>query len=257
MILVRQIGLVNSLLSERKSMIEITENTDAFLLWCDSLRRTPIKPPFRIACCLESFPRSANSYTVASLHPLLKDQGLLDGMNVFIHHTHRVETLEFSLSSEAPTVAIIREPLEAIASSYIFYNRRRSLERLIRQYLDFYTPILTKDVFRDRRFILLNFSAVTKNINSAIERLNERYEWELRTLKDIDQHKMKVFNQALKRASENADEEEIMRTVGVPRVAREEEKIEIKSDLRKLNGYLAAESVYQEIIGWSAAKNKK
>lgn len=62
--------------------------------------------------CIEGFPRSGNSYAVHLV------QHYFGGIEI-AHHTHRVAALKMAANRKIPTIVLLRNPVEAVASNVL------------------------------------------------------------------------------------------------------------------------------------------
>lgn len=100
--------------------------------------------------CVEGFPSSANTYFQFIM-------GYLFPELVFAHHTHTIATVKKSLKRGLPTIILIRNPIDAIASKIIRFED--DLESSYTEYIKFYSYV-EKNI--DKLFIL-SFEEVIEN----------------------------------------------------------------------------------------------
>lgn len=123
----------------------------------------------RIGFCLEGYPRSANSTAIHYLAPIVASE--LKGDAEIIHHTHDVRAVKLSVLLGVPCVVLIRDPLPAVVSNYIYHQGRRSPRKLIKRWLKFYRAV---QGMRDD-IILCEFSTAINDINKLILSINSKY----------------------------------------------------------------------------------
>lgn len=201
-----------------------------------------------IVATIEAFPRSANSYLVATVEGLMSSAGMVSSRNVLLHHTHRVETLLFSLSAGIPTISVVREPIDVIKSCFIFYGRSQSLSHIAKRYCDFYSSMLKHDQFESAGFLLLKFEDVVQEINKCVELINKRFGWGLGSIPDTEGHNHGVFSQANRRAKERHGERLFVEKVGAPSKQRDEMKMRLHESVVDLPELEGCTSLYGEVV---------
>lgn len=168
---------------------------------------------------LEGYPRSGNTFSVDFIN-YLNDRKLK-----IAHHTHDSRNLLLAHLLEVPAVALLRAPIDAI-SSFMIYSGK-PVEFAANRYFNFYKELL---VCRDT-IEFVSFADVVSNINIIVERINNRFDLDLKLSTDIDADIERVNNIARERARKNRPESEYVRTVGAPTVEREVIKNSIRPDV--------------------------
>jgi len=117
---------------------------------------------------IEGYPRSANSF---ALHAFLSAQK--ETVRV-ASHLHLSGQCQVAFCRKIPSLILIRNPQDAVASFMILEGNKMSPQQALREYITFYRDVLPH---RDR-FVLASFEEVTTNFGRVIERVNERFRTE-------------------------------------------------------------------------------
>lgn len=118
----------------------------------------------RSVVCIEGYPRSANTFTVAGF---IISQG--DGGHI-ARHTHLVGHVKRAVKFKVPTVVVFREPIDAVASLAVF-SPYLSLRQCLQFYIDFHEGILS-DV---SSIVIVPFDEIVKDFSIVIDGLNSKY----------------------------------------------------------------------------------
>ena len=109
---------------------------------------------------IEGFPRSGNTFAreaVIEANP---------GLHV-ASHLHRAAHVIRAVDLGIPTLVLVRDPVDAVAS-FVFMNEYRSVDAALRAYCRFY-----RRLWRHRdRFVVATFEQVVSDLGEVIERLN-------------------------------------------------------------------------------------
>lgn len=212
------------------------------------VKNLPQNYPFNWFFTIEAFPRTANSFLTSTLVPLLKGSHSMESSDVIFHHTHKIETILFSLENNIPTLSVIRNPLDAVCSIFLYYDKKQPLSALIERWLLFYTPILKLlETDNIHNLLLVNFDDVIKRPNYIIQAVNSKFELDLPLLENIIENEKKIFEAALIR-SKKAHGENYKNKVGIPVNERKEGVDDIKNEIKKEDKYLEAIRVYDRLI---------
>jgi len=113
---------------------------------------------------VEGFPRSGNSFLVFYLKKISKNK-----INI-ASHTHHPAHVMKGYKEKKTIIIVIREPIDAVVSLFIFYKKKIKFELLIDEYISFYNRIFK---YKDE-FIILNFETIIKNPKKVINIINSK-----------------------------------------------------------------------------------
>ncbi len=165
---------------------ELISHSPFFVEWISqfsSWKRFLVHSDSRI--CIEGYPRSANTYAVAAFQVSQNDYTSHIG-----RHSHLSGQVLRAHKLGVPTVVLIRNPLDAIASLKIF-SPYLTLDQCVRFYTKFYLEV--ENVLED--IVVVEFSSVTENFNDLIEKLNRKYGMSLRSVSHDEEFDEIVFKQ--------------------------------------------------------------
>lgn len=112
---------------------------------------------------IEGFPRSGNSFLVFYLKQLSKKISIAS-------HTHHPAHVFKAIKDKKKIIIVIRDPIDAIVSLYLFYNKEIYFNLLINEYISFYKAI---QKFKNK-FIIIEFKNIIKNPKKVIKMINSR-----------------------------------------------------------------------------------
>jgi hypothetical protein len=132
------------------------------------LRLTPLGISRQITAftdlVVEGFPRSGNTYTTFALEDA-------SGHSLEIaSHVHQPSQIKFALARGVPTVMVIREPTAALAS-HLVYDPQFTPAQVTREYCSYHWQLVPYV----ERVLICEFSEVTTDMASVIDRINHRY----------------------------------------------------------------------------------
>ena len=126
--------------------------------------------------CIEAFPRSGNSYAALAITDLITKDGKnsldMDHAAVLqklIHHTHQSEVVRQSVLSNIPTITILRNPLDAIFSTYRYYAGEKRVCELCDWWRQFYLQCL--ELAKYNHFRIIDFEDIkdsTRNLAKCL-----------------------------------------------------------------------------------------
>lgn len=119
-----------------------------------------------IDICIEGFPRSGNSFFVATF------QQWNPGITI-AHHSHLASNAKYSVKQNKPTVILIREPAEAISSAIAWDGKEARIVPGVGliSYLSFYRSL---NKYR-QKILFLDFHEAVNQPDQCIERINHRF----------------------------------------------------------------------------------
>jgi len=113
--------------------------------------------------CIEGFPRSGNTYFVSAFFSW--NRGI-----AVAHHSHLAGSAKYAIRREIPTVILVREPQDAVASVMAWDGLLWAPVALL-SYIHFYR-VLWK--YR-QKFLVLSFDDVTQRPDECVQIINRRF----------------------------------------------------------------------------------
>ena len=114
---------------------------------------------------IEGFPRSANTFAVLAFQYLQSKEIKI------AHHLHVPSQIFRAVKWHIPTIVLIRNPIDAVASLLI-RNPRLSITQSLKNYIYFYEKI-----FEYRySYIVANFDEVVQDYSQVIKKLNNKFD---------------------------------------------------------------------------------
>ncbi|MDZ7696892.1 MAG: hypothetical protein U5R49_08235 [Deltaproteobacteria bacterium] len=115
--------------------------------------------------CIEGYPRSGNTYATLAISDIVLNHANVDPewkhaavLKRLIHHTHDEAVLVESVREGIPTLSLIRTPLDAIQSTYIYYAGKTPVMELIARWKRFYRSCL--DLMGRDNFMIMRFDDI-------------------------------------------------------------------------------------------------
>lgn len=116
--------------------------------------------------CIEGFPRSGNSFFVATFQQWNPEVTIA-------HHSHLASNAKYYVKHNKPTVILIREPAEAIASAVAWDGKDARIVAGVGliSYLSFYHSL---NKFR-QKILFLDFHEAVNQPDKCVEKINQRF----------------------------------------------------------------------------------
>ena len=133
---------------------------------------------------VEGFPRSGNTFTVSAL------QQAADHRIQISSHVHHPSQVKLAQIRGVPTVLIIRDPLDTLAS-YLTYGRHGHPATVIKEYCSYHRELLP---YLDQ-LLLCEFTDNISDLSVTIARINERFSLEIPLFDQSPKNKAHVFNE--------------------------------------------------------------
>jgi hypothetical protein len=153
------------------------------------LRATPIGTARRITddtqLVIEGFPRSGNTYATFALEHAAADAGRAV---VVSSHVHTPSQVRLAVQQRFPTLVLVREPIDTIASLLIAAPHVR-FEAAIREYIHHYQEIWP---WRDR-CVIATFDQVVSDFGAVTRRVNEQFGTDFPCFVTTDASRAAVF----------------------------------------------------------------
>lgn len=114
--------------------------------------------------CIEGFPRSANSYTVVAFRRWNRDARVA-------HHMHAAFQVRRAVRLGVPCCVLVRNPLDAVASTLVMDRERVSDDACYLSYIRFHrrvAPVLAQ-------LVVCRFEEVVDDPSIVVDRLNGRF----------------------------------------------------------------------------------
>lgn len=192
-------------------------------------------------CVIEGFPRSANTYAVVAF---------LQAGNKHVsiaHHTHSPANIIAGCRRRLPTLVLIRNPVDAVASASIFGKKDPSL--LLDEWIWFYSVCWK---FRDE-FQIAEFKEVVRDFGAVVSLVNRRFSTEFGTFVSSDENVADVMRE-VRHIAESKGQGEAQ--VALPTRERLSASNKIKQDLRKQRALLEnAERIYADYCALSVGES--
>jgi hypothetical protein len=157
---------------------------------------------------IDGFPRSANTFAVYAFRSLQVDAVRIS------HHHHNPAAVVAAVKARKPTLVLIRDPVDAIASWTI--STGYPVEYSIECFIDYYRELLPH---RDA-LVAANFYEITADLSAVIEMINQQFGTKFNSQPFEPEHAKLIFEQI-----ENAHIKELgsldERRIARPSTARE------------------------------------
>ncbi|MFK7888594.1 MAG: hypothetical protein AB8G16_17170 [Gammaproteobacteria bacterium] len=192
--------------------------------------------------CIDGYPRSANSFSVRMFRQANP------GATV-AHHTHSIANLRYSIKHAIPTVVLIRQPLDAIASSVIAH-KDQNIELEVSRYVDFYDWVAQH---RDR-IVMAEFNDVIHNMNAIIGSVNQKFKTSFSSLDDVAEADAQV-KQDIEQRFDRLGQNEMSHIKPIPTKSRDEEKMRLRVAVENHSGFARAQSLYDLLTATPSTAN--
>lgn len=185
--------------------------------------------------CIDGYPRSANSFSVRMFRQANPD------LNIS-HHTHSVANLKKALECKIPTIALIRNPEQAIVSSVIAHKNGNIDEEILR-YISIYSWVESNL----DKLVIADFEKLIMDFNSVIKATNYKYNAGFSIIKDVENADTQVKKDIEKRYDQLGQKK--MSHIKPLPTSRRDKRRELLHD-RVLQHYrfIEAKEIYNRII---------
>ncbi len=185
---------------------------------------------------LDGYQRSANSFSYNLVHRFFPDLRI-------VHHTHSVATLKAALLFKIPSIILIRDPIDAIVSDLIMYQRP-DVGYSVESYIVYYEFVKQ----HIEQFELLTFDAVTHHPAILLERVAALAGVPPVDLSVIDmQQEVEAVFDTLKKHTQDVAKGETFRRIPIPDEHRTEMKESLKKTLSESPRMPAAADLYRRL----------
>jgi len=152
------------------------------------LRLTPMGTSKQITgqtdLVVEGFPRSGNTFMVTALENATNHRIRISS------HVHHPAQVKLACSRGLPTVLVVREPVDTLAS-YLTYGQHGRPGRTIAEYCSYHRELLP---YLDQ-LIVCDFEENTSNLSAAIARVNERFRLDIPPFDNSPENVQRVFDE--------------------------------------------------------------
>ncbi len=132
------------------------------------LRLTPLGISREInddtAVVIEGFPRSGNTFALFAMRQATENRVHIAS------HVHHPSQVKLAVASGVPTLLVVREPVDALAS-YLIAGPHGRTRGVLKEYIAYHRELAP---YADS-VLVCDFKEVTSDISSVITRLNERF----------------------------------------------------------------------------------
>ncbi|HVM63618.1 MAG TPA: dolichyl-phosphate beta-glucosyltransferase [Acidimicrobiales bacterium] len=132
------------------------------------LRLTPLGTSRKLrddtAVVVEGFPRSGNTFALFAMR-----QATENSVHI-ASHVHHPSQVKLAVAKGVPTMLVVREPIDALAS-YLIAGPHGRTRGVIKEYIAYHRELAP---YADS-ILVCDFKEVTSDISAVIERLNERF----------------------------------------------------------------------------------
>jgi len=184
--------------------------------------------------CVEGFPRSGNSFFVAVLQQW-------NPKTIIAHHTHLASNAKYYANRDKPTVILIREPAEAIASAIAWDGKDALIVPAVGliSYLGFYRSLKK---FREK-ILFLDFKEAVNQPDKCIEKINSYFSREF-CVKEFTLEENQSVQHLLTRHDRHVNRSEL--SSSLPNEKKSELKTTIIPKITSHALFARAQTVYQE-----------
>jgi hypothetical protein len=116
---------------------------------------------------IEGFMRSGNTFAYYQFKDANKNLNIA-------HHRHSNTQITFSVRNKIPTLLLIRNPIDVIVSTYIFFDKKIPEKQIAKSWIQFYRPLIK---LREE-IIISDFNNTINNFAKTVEQVNKFYKTE-------------------------------------------------------------------------------
>jgi len=185
--------------------------------------------------CIDGYPRSANSFSVRMFRQANPDSKIA-------HHTHSIGNLKKAILHGIPSVALIRNPEQAIVSSVIAHEMD-CVDDEIYRYI--YTYRWVKSNLDN--LVIADFDRVINNFNDVVTDINKRFDKSFNLLEDVYDADMQVKNDIEKRY-DKLGQTKMSHIKPVPSKHRSEKQEKLVAVILNHKMFNEAKVLYDEIM---------
>lgn len=215
-------------------------NYDPFLpLFRLMKRRYPYLADRDSELCIEGFPRSGNTFLVAAI------QRWNPGLRI-AHHSHLAASARHAITHGIPTVILIREPAEAVASVMVWDGRVTPSVGLL-AYTSFYRSLGDAG----QKALLVPFRDAVKRPDAVVRALNDAFDLDIQW-SAFSAEEEKAIKGYLQRHDVRNDREATQSSL--PNEGKKTPKIRAREQIRASRLYHRAHSTWERLEGGSPGR---
>ena len=218
-------------------------NPILFKFWFNNFRKSRLNlPSNKDSFYFDGYPRSGNSYftnLTREIYPKMS----------FSHHLHTIGAIKISLKKNIPTLIIVRNPLDSIASLYVMKNKdevfnNKLLNKHIKDYIKYHEFVL-KNI---NRLKIVEFQRLINEPQLFLDSLGE-LNVDLSIQKDDYKRLLNaVENDSIKKRQSKMSKEHALRFSSTPNPVRTKLKDEIKKSIVENHNFKKATDLFHDII---------
>ena len=197
-------------------------------------RQLAIKPTTELV--IEGFPRSANTFAVLAF-----EKSQPKKVNIS-HHMHVPAQVIRAARWEIPTLVLVRQPQDAVAS-YVMRKPKLSIKDALNCYVRFYEIVLP---YRES-YVTAGFEEIINNFSEVITRVNQKFGTHFVASTPKGQELESIFEQTSNMAKQNGMGEMGIARPSEARKARKQEIIAKIQSPEYQHLLIQAKNIYQKI----------
>ena len=186
--------------------------------------------------CIEGFPRSGNSFFVATFQQW-------NPGTIIAHHSHLASSAKYSAKHNKPTVILIREPAEAISSAIAWDGQDARIVPGVGliSYLSFYQSL---NKFR-QHMLFLDFHEAVNHPDKCIEKINHRFGTSFCVTEFTREENIRLRNVV---AQQDRNEKRSEMNSSLPNDKKGKLKMAIAPEITRHSLFARAQTLYDEYI---------
>ena len=189
--------------------------------------------------CIGGYPRSGNTFTTVLLSELTKNEIQI------AHHTHSIANLKLALKYNVPTLVLIRDPLDSLASWAIRTNKL-TIENMLQEYINYYNYIQK----HCKDFLILSFDTLTSDLNKTLIIIDEYFGFKIKhkNYESINELQNHIFDVIDNNSNKWNGNKEKWKSIAIPNQKRKKAKDKFKQQIKNLKEYSYSRELYKNII---------
>jgi len=171
---------------------------------------------------IDGFQRSANTFAYVGFSILNKNIKIA-------HHSHVPSQIIFSVKKNIHVLLLIRDPIDAIVSFYIFLNEEVPFKTIINSWKNFYLPLI---VYKKKIYVS-DFQDTIDNLELTIDNINLFYNTNYKSKFNGKNFKEEIFK-IVKKSHKNKFKKNLNNnSLAIPVDSRDEKKRILTSYIQK------------------------
>jgi len=185
--------------------------------------------------CIDGYPRSANSFSVRMFNQANPDA-------IVAHHTHSTGNLKKAIEYGIPSVALIRNPEQAIVSSVIAHEMD-CLDDEIYRYISTYRWVKSNL----DKLVIADFDRVVNDFNEIILAVNTKFNKSFNLLNDVNNADAQV-KQDIEKRFDKLGQNKMSHIKPVPSDKRSKKQKELTDTVMNHKMFSEAKALYDDIM---------